>query len=300
MNYADKLRRTRNNIQYCYLQYNGIRQKKPKSFVAFFEGYDAPYYLPYIEAVLGSTPEQVICGNKRNVIAVHDSFITKNINCSNTGFFIDRDYDDNSVMIQRRQDFYITEGYSVENYYCSQLSFERILKSYMHYNCAHKDYDSLVANYVELREQYNSAILEFNGWYCSLKRDRVTVSWSLKESMPAGYVYMDLSQFVIKKNYSMTMVHKDYPTNPQPLPQSVKDWSMWILKNPVYNIRGKYEFDFLLEYLRSLSKMVNDSSTAFEEHVMNFNMGQREALSALAQYADKDDVLKEYIQKRAS
>ena len=72
------------------------------------------------------------------------------------------------------------------------------------------------------------------------------------------------------------------------------------MQDPVYRMRGKYELAFLLAYLSSLSKMVNNPASPFEEHSMNFSMGQRDALSALAQYADRDDDLKDYVLRRAA
>lgn len=300
MTYADIMRNNRNNKQSCYLQYNDLRQKKPHAFIAFFEGYDAPYYLPIIEYLLGVEAEQIICGNKKNVIAVHDSiFEKKNIQKSKTGFFIDRDYDDNTT-IQNRADYFLTRGYSVENYYCTHNAFERILKSYMHYNSAHKDYDSIVSNYKNLQQEYNEACSDFNGWYCCIKRNKLKVDWSLDEKMPNGYIKLELDNFSIVKDYTIKKIHNDFNANPQPSKEEIRRWSSWIMEDPVFNVRGKFEFAFLIAFLSSLSIIVNNPASAFESHNMNFSMGQKDALSALAQYADRDDDLFDYIKKRAS
>ena len=66
------------------------------------------------------------------------------------------------------------------------------------------------------------------------------------------------------------------------------------------NVRGKYEFSFLIKFLQSLPKVVNDPASGFENHPMNFSMGYADALSALAQYADKDDGLASYIRRRVA
>ena len=216
-----------------------------------------------------------------------------------TGFFIDRDFDDNSNM-PHRLDFFLTRGYSVENYYCTQTAFENVLKSYMHYNCAHPDYDAIAANYADLQRHYNEACLEFNGWYCSIKRNKTNVGWSLDETMPSGYIKLDLTQFKVDKGYTITKIHSDFKVDPQPTSDDVKKWSAWIRQSPVYRMRGKYEFSFLLAYLTSLGKVVNNPASPFEDHPMKFSMGQKDALSALAQYADSDDELIDYIYKRAA
>lgn len=298
MTFIEKLRNSRQTPQKCYLEYNKIRQKRPQAFIAFLEGYDAPYYLPIIALIDGQYPEQVICGNKKNVIGTHDSLkAKKELSKAKTGFFIDRDYDDNSN-IQHRIDYFITKGYSVENYYCSQTVFERILKCYMHYNCAHPDYDALVSNYTYLQLQYNNVIIEFNGWYCALKRNEVTVEWSLDEKMPKGYVVINIELFKIEKKYSLTKIHQNFKAKPQPSTEDVLKWSKWIMQDAVYNMRGKFEFQFLISYLSSLQKMVKNPANAFEDHSMNFSLSQKEALSALAQYAERDDDLDDYIRKR--
>lgn len=300
MAYADKLRESRDSIQSKYIEYNSIRQKKPKAFVAFLEGYDAPYYLPYIFTITGLEVEQIICGNKRKVIAIHDNLKEKGVlKKAKTGFFIDRDFDDNSG-IKDSMDFFITKGYSVENYYCTKESIERILVSHMHYNCAHKDYDTLVDNYTILQRQFNETILEFNGWYCSLKRKKIVIDRSLDETIMKDYIIMDINSFKIEKKYNLTTIHRDYPSKSQPTKDEIKYWSTWIMSDPVERIRGKFEFYFLIEYLKALPKMVNNPSTGFDSHSMNFSMGVKDAFSALAQYADRDENLRDYIMKRAA
>ena len=297
MAYADKLRKSRESIQSKYMEYNSIRQKKPKAFIAFLEGYDAPYYLPIIITLTGLEAEQIICGNKRKVIAIHDSLKEKGVlKRTKTGFFIDRDFDDNSIL-KDRLDYFITKGYSVENYYCTKESFVRILNSHMHYNCAHKDYDAILENYVVLQRQFNDAILEFNSWYCCIKRNNIIVDWSLDEKMPKDYVKIDIPNFKIDKNYSMATIHGDFPLKSQPTKEDINWWSGWIAADSVGRIRGKYEFSFLIEYLRSLPQIVNNPAAGFDDHPMNFSMGQKDSLSALAQYADRDDNLRDYILK---
>ena len=170
----------------------------------------------------------------------------------------------------------------------------------MHYNCAHKDYDAIVDNYVILQRQYNESVLEFNGWYCSLKRNSIDVDWSLDEKMPKEYVKIDISNYKIEKNYSQTIIHSDFPLKSQPTKEDIGKWSAWIMDDSVGRIRGKFEFSFLLEYLKALPKIVNNPATGFDGHPMNFSMGQKDALSALAQYADRDDDLRDYILKRAA
>lgn len=301
MKYADEMRRARNIVQDCYMQYNEIRQKRPEAFIAFFEGYDAPYYLPVIASIVGSDPEQVICHQKRKVIAVYESLVNKKVlKMEKTGFFVDRDFDINSTLIKDIQNFYVTEGYSIENYYCSKEAFERILKCHMHYNCAHKDYDALVANYLELQRQFNLAILDFNAYYCSIRRNKTIVAWSLKDNVSSEYVEIDFNNLCVNKKYKMADIHRDYPSSPCPSNEEMRRQASWIKQEPVKNLRGKYELYFLVKYLQALEKMVNDPSTAFEEHPMKFSMGQKDALLALAQYADKDEALFSYIRRRAA
>lgn len=301
MTYANRLRKSRNTVQNCYIQYNEIRCKRPEAFIAFLEGYDAPYYLPFIESIIGTHPEQVICHNKANVISVYDSLLSKKLlKKAKTGFFVDRDFDVNTVRIKDIKNFYVTEGYSVENYYCTKTALERILKNYMHYNCANKDYDVLVENYLTLQHQFNLAIVDFNAYYCSIKRNNIKVDWSLSKEVPSKYVAVDFTNYAVVKGYNWKTIHHNYPAKPVPTADDVKQDASWIMKNAVMNVRGKYEFSFLIKFLQSLPKVVNDPASGFEDHPMNFSLGYDDALSALAQYADKDNDLANYIRRRTA
>jgi hypothetical protein len=170
----------------------------------------------------------------------------------------------------------------------------------MHYNCSHKDYDAIVENYIVLQRQFNNAILEFNGWYCSLKRNKIDVDWSLDEKMPKDYVKIDISNYKIDKNYSLKKIYSDFPSKSQPTKDEINRWSDWIMGDSVGRTRGKFEFSFLIDYLKALPQMVNSPTTGFDCHPMSFSMGQKDSLSALAQYADRDDDLRDYIIKRVA
>ena len=98
----------------------------------------------------------------------------------------------------------------------------------------------------------------------------------------------------------MKTIHGDFPTRSHPTKEDISRWSGWIMGDPVGRIRGKYEFFLLIEYLKALPQIVNNPATGFDGHPMNLSMGQKDSLSALAQYADRDDDLRDYILKRAA
>jgi len=293
------LRDSRNTLQSRYTEFNHIKSTSPHVFIAFFEGYDAPYYAPFIEQIANRKVEQIICGNKKAVIAVHDNLFQKNVlkDCI-TGFFIDRDFDDNSTL-SHWKDYYVTSGYSIENYYCSLACFEQILKWMFHYNCAHKDYQVHLNNFLFMQAQYNYAILEFNAWYCTQKRTYTNPDISLDDKIASNYVDCNFQNYTITKKYTLTQVYRDYPKAKQVDIADIRRNESWIRNDMVANLRGKFELRFLINYLTELRDYLKDGKHCpFEPRNVRFNVSFDDAISSLAQYAVRDENLALYIRRR--
>src|SRR5262245_29790616 len=101
-------------------------KKGEDTLYCFFEGYEDRMYYPIrIENISNSEKYlDYICSGKDEVLKVH-SLIKSNQYYKNikTGFFIDKDFDD----VTYPSDIYVTPTYSIENFYCCQEAFEKIL-----------------------------------------------------------------------------------------------------------------------------------------------------------------------------
>ena len=92
------------------------------------EGYDAPYYSTRVEITDSQSrrAEFINCGGKKGVVdtcgyiagkPAYKKFVTL--------YFVDKDYDDNSALSDK---IFVTDGYSVENYYASDRCVRSAIK----------------------------------------------------------------------------------------------------------------------------------------------------------------------------
>lgn len=84
----------------------------------FIEGYDAPYYRKKVEAFSETIPVFISCGGKKGVVSGYNFISSKSAYSDSYKllYFVDKDYDNNETL---SDDIFITDGYSVENYYGS-------------------------------------------------------------------------------------------------------------------------------------------------------------------------------------
>lgn len=120
MNEKDKYIEARDNsIAKLYLEFDLCKNNNPNAFFAFFEGKDAPYYSMRIERISNKEVEPIKCKGKSNVKGIYKYLSKKNeYNRYSTGFFIDKDYDDNELEYINNN-FYVTPCYAIENFYCN-------------------------------------------------------------------------------------------------------------------------------------------------------------------------------------
>lgn len=99
--------------------------KNNGNIICFVEGkYDVDYYLGHFRHHFGEYFELLECKNKKNVLKAYDTFYSSDHSNVKMGFFVDRDFDDNHYSMP----IYVTDVYSIENYYCSVEAVKRLLK----------------------------------------------------------------------------------------------------------------------------------------------------------------------------
>ena len=152
MNEKDKYIEARDNsIAKLYLEFDLCKNNNPNAFFAFFEGKDAPYYSMRIERISNKEVEPIKCKGKSNVKGIYKYLSKKNeYNRYSTGFFIDKDYDDNELEYINNN-FYVTPCYAIENFYCNDKCLERILKCELGYNSSDEDFQKIKEDYLNFR-----------------------------------------------------------------------------------------------------------------------------------------------------
>jgi hypothetical protein len=124
----DTLREARQSYSVKWQDFIARANNNPTAFHCFFEGQDAKYYGSRIRA-LPEAPTfiEYRCGGKDAVCRlIHLITSSDEYKDMAVAFFLDRDFDDESRYAQH-SNVYVTEGYSIENYYISDEAIERII-----------------------------------------------------------------------------------------------------------------------------------------------------------------------------
>ncbi len=156
------------SINVIYHKFVLISSKLGQSVLyCFFEGNeDGSYYISRINKFFNST-EPIVCKGKDNVIGIFYKLNQKNkSDAYKKAFFVDRDFDDP----QNVEGLYETPAYSIENLYCSENCFKKILQNEFHLNSTDSEFEQCIIFYGDRKKEFHNAVLLFNAWYYSKKR----------------------------------------------------------------------------------------------------------------------------------
>lgn len=282
--------------QEAYTTFEQEKEKMSDYFFAFFEGQDAAYYAMVIRT-FNIELEPIKCHNKDGVKKIYKK-ISKEPNFTKykTGFFIDRDFDLN-IEEEDNDDIFITKGYSIENYYVSRKAFERILTYHIGLKRSDILFSQIVNDYIRSQESFSNAILEFNGWYCALRR---------KYGNSMGHLELDNNKKVCKELICYDMPNrrfypifnhsnykKYFPDAKVVSNKEINEARKYIAEDLVLRSRGKEELKFMIDYLNELCSKLKTKRTNL--HTTSFGA---ETLHLLATCADVEDRLSDYIKSR--
>lgn len=99
--------------------------KNQEKIICFVEGkHDSDYYLDKFRNHLGEDFDILVCSNKKNVLKAYAEFYDMDHLKVKMGLFVDHDFDEglNNPLI------YVTDRYSIENYYSSVSAISRLLQ----------------------------------------------------------------------------------------------------------------------------------------------------------------------------
>ena len=170
-----------------------LEKKNNHSLFCFMEGkHDPDYYLGIIRSVCGDDCVIITCGCKNNVVDAYHRVYVKDHTRYRLAFFVDRDFDDplNNPAI------YETECYSIENYYCSESAFKRIMK----FGLGITEDEPYWSDVMDFRnnqyEQFHKTVELFNAFYSLLhkyeREHTVTFTLNLKDCFPKELAETDI------------------------------------------------------------------------------------------------------------
>ena len=286
----------------AFMDFNDAVVHKPDALFVFYEGQDNDYYFPRLVSNTGRSIETIKCKGKENVIKVYKILISKpEYDKYHKGFFIDKDFDLNTDPVM--SDFYITSGYSIENYYVSDNCMELFLKQMLNFHTGEALLDSIMTDYGSIRQQYFDAILLFNTWYCAIKRKygNSISNIYLDKDLPKGFVRFDLQANQVLQQYTMAEIYAEFPAADQyPVTtQEMSDAEAYIRQNMQKNLRGKYCLSFTEKFISSLIVKIKNTPE-YSSHRRVIDIQYNNILSIMTNFADTEQEVVDYIVKVAS
>ena len=290
------------SVSTAFMDFNDAVKCHPDALFVFYEGQDNDYFYPRIRQYSPFEVEPINCKGKSKVKSVYKIIVTKpEYDKYKKGFFVDKDFDLNTDTILTN--FYVTSGYSVENYYLSDACMEQLLKQKFNFHTGDSLLDNIMINYRKIRQQFFNAILLFNTWYCAIRRkygDTIK-DICLDTKMPAGFVNCDYENGVVSQTYTLSSIEGKFPSfSSYPvLPSELQDAENYIKQDLLKHLRGKFCMRFLLNYICYLQKLFKDNG-AYANHRRNLTVSIDNIMSILSPYADTEQDLIDYIKKVAA
>ncbi len=278
------------------MDFNDAVRYKPESLFVFYEGQDDDYYYPRLQRYAGRDIEAIKCNGKAKVIAVYKLLLSKSEYAKyHKGFFVDKDFDLNTETFF--SDFFVTSGYSIENYYMSDQCMESLLRQKFGFHSGDGNLATVMSNYRSVRQRYFEAIFLFNVWYCAIKRKYGRLEGiTLSQDMPKGFVKIDFHAGDVQSQYTMTEIVStfanaaNYPLTPTELAVA----ETYILSDMRMNLRGKYLLDFLNRYINYLMDVFR-TNPAYSTHKRTINIQYNNVMSILSSFSDTEQRLIDYI-----
>lgn len=272
------------------------KPSKP-SFICFVEGYDHEYYHGPVTTLLSSDNVFIKCGGKKNVVKMHAK-LSSNVAYANlkTLYFVDRDYDDYELS----SDFFITDYYAVENYYCSHSVLDNILQNFCHINIARdrERCERIHADFDEWAEKFINATRPFCAWYKTARDSEIPKKKrkKYKTGFPGTLATISGKGIkIIEPQYDLAVLNTHYTPNPI-VTQQQFDENLHTITS-LGEIRGKFVLQFMEAYLLHLNAS-DQGQDALIEKPFGFQCHKPTLMSNLASCADIPERLKDYIRSR--
>ena len=260
----------------------------------FVEGYDAPYYSTRVRIIDNKSRqiEFINCGGKKGVIKTcayiagkpaYSKFITL--------YFVDKDYDDNSSLPAK---IFVTDGYSVENYYAADCCIRNAIKGLAAIPIERDaELEKVMEWYEQWKDDFLTATKLFCAWYANTKNnpDRKLNNDNYKKSFPAKYASFS-SSGIERHDYSISDLNSDYMLIDPVTEQEVN--TVLPLLSSMNDIRGKYVFQLVEEFLDAV-KYNSHRNKKYLTKSFEFTRNRNTLLTNLSGSADTSARLKKYL-----
>ncbi|CAG1771183.1 hypothetical protein BAC3_01615 [uncultured bacterium] len=303
----DEMRQSLNKPQVGYQEFMLHVGQNKNGLFCFFEGKDAPYYIPRIKQFTQNY-HSIKCGGKDKVLSVH-RLISKHTEYQKykKAFFVDRDFDEPV----NNPDIFETPCYSIENLYTSIAVFKEIIKNSLGLSEIRKSYQTCMSLYTERQKEFHQAVILFNAWYACLIAIRNTTKKetgvNLSDRLGGDKTTKDFITFSlesISKNYNFQLIKQKFPNalevSGDALNQKIVEFSNC---EPHKVFRGKYEMQFVITIIDLILQDSNKQQRYIKEKIkfsFSSNLSNQQAIELFSSYAETPDSLNKYLQQITS
>ena len=232
----------------------------------FLEGDDdCIFYLPEVRRrVPGGDVQVYVCDGKPKLREVRELVAKIPDAYGSCVFFFDRDYDDClGRQVPEDDRTYLTDGYSIENYVCTDTALQILLTDYMRLSRADPYFAAIEADMTKIEEVFVENMLCLAAWILSCKEAGVAVNLSNCNGLKGICEIGGQRIFAFRpdgfKRFKTQTGTKDYI----PPVVRVKAWHKHLSTQDADSwIRGKFKFWFFHKALLHIIDKRNEQRVA--------------------------------------
>lgn len=292
----DALSNRCNDASAIFLKFvNSLSEYGEDVIYCFVEGYDMPYYRSIVKNVCKKEPVEIKCNGKENVIAANEYIESMDrYKHYQKRYFVDHDFDANDNVPNT---IFVTDGYSIENYYLSNECVSNILEiEFKISRLDHIDnYKKCMGFFQSEHEKFLKGTLLLNAWYSCLyassKWNRKDVF--LEDSFPKEWMSLKIGN--ISFNYTLSDIETKFNKAPHMEAKAVDEEKTKLQTKGYKFFRGKYEMQFLFEFLKYIQNEPK-KNRIYSVASCSIPFYQNTMLSTFSQYADVSEKLYKYLE----
>ena len=310
----ENLQKAKEEPSVVWSEYKNDYRKNPHMYFVFYEGKDRQYYDVRINSKT-SNFNAYIAGNKTKVLAVFEKIKQEDgeESLKNALFFIDKDYERKDKVYDSH--IYVTQKYSIENYYVSHKAMENILRFHFGLNPKSEASIKIMKLFDDRYKEFISILMELNLWAIACKSVDFFINFDLIRVKENPYNIIDISYKEIQQknelnfDYFIELYEKKLLQHKNSDAKYEYDYSEYILKkenirdffdnksvyyrtNIEYYFRGKFIICFLVRFLQTLTQ--KHSGILKPE----FQVTEKNVMSLFTNQADTPKKLEDYLNNK--
>lgn len=207
-------------------------------------------------------------------------------------FFFDRDYEIDLSEISDSKS-YVTECYSIENYYTSETSVRNCISAMFFNDIIETDDDNeelekIVENYINIQINFHNSISLFNFWAWSQRHFPKSGSLDLDLFRVSDYISVHVDTETATAQYSLSDLNALCPTRDPVSDTEIAEAAMWFTPRKYQlSFRGKQECELLYIYLKKLEEFGSQAKYPFtRKHKLRKHVSKKNFIADLSAYAD--------------